>query len=315
MAHSAQTFFRLIGAVCLAPFVVTLAAMAEELQPHFQPGQDPKPAEQKWVPVENMSDEFDGDTLDHSKWQDEPVGNGWRWYGRAPGLFRAENVKLQDGRMCVTVGKLDEPVVRGGKTFTHQGAIVRSIHPGQPGMYFECRMKANATIMSSTFWLMTRDGSAKRLELDIQECIGRVTDRTASWAKKWDRIFHSNMIQHADKATPEKVQLQNSIPLETRNSEQFHVYGGWWKSPDEAQFFLDGKYIYSIKPKTAWDIPAYIQMAVEIYDWNPIPEDGGLVESGTWDQRTTQYDWVRVWKLGDADPSKTAKESDGRPKP
>jgi len=43
----------------------------------------------------------------------------------------------------------------------------------------------------------------------------------------------------------------------------------------------------------------FIQMAVEIYDWNPVPEDGGLVETGTWEQRTTQYDWVRTWELAD----------------
>jgi hypothetical protein len=38
-------------------------------------------------------------------------------------------------------------------------------------------------------------------------------------------------------------------------------------------------------------------MAIETYDWNPIPPDGGFVESGTKDQRTTQYEWVRVWRL------------------
>ncbi len=44
-------------------------------------------------------------------------------------------------------------------------------------------------------------------------------------------------------------------------------------------------------------MPAYIQMAIETYDWNPIPDDGGLVEHGTREERTTQYDWVRTWKL------------------
>lgn len=75
------------------------------------------------------------------------------------------------------------------------------------------------------------------------------------------------------------------------------MYGAWWKSVDEIQFFLNGKYAYSIHPEIAWDVPAYIQMAIETYDWNPIPDDGGLVEHGTRDERTTQYDWVRTWKL------------------
>lgn len=266
-------------------------------QPTFLPGEDPKPAGNVWKQVPLLSDEFDGTSLDITKWQSEPVGNGWGWYGRPPGLFRAENVKLKDGKLCATVSKLEAPVVRGGKTFTHQGAIVRSLHPGQPGWYFECKMKANATVMSSTFWLITKPSGGKGgLELDIQECIGLVTGKTEPWAKKWDRIFHSNLIHWT---RPKNVQLQGSVPTPTKNSEQFYVYGAWWKSTDEVRFYLDGKYTYSIRPKVEWDAPSYIQMAIETYDWNPIPEDGGLVETGTREQRTTQYDWVRTWELAD----------------
>ena len=46
-------------------------------------------------------------------------------------------------------------------------------------------------------------------------------------------------------------------------------------------------------------MPVYMQMAIETYDWNPIPEDGGLVDTGTREQRTTQYDWDRTWELND----------------
>ena len=54
---------------------------------------------------------------------------------------------------------------------------------------------------------------------------------------------------------------------------------------------------HTIRPEIDWDVPAFIQMAIETYDWNPIPPEGSLVESGTPAQRTTQYEWVRVWKL------------------
>lgn len=280
------------------PFIIAcslpLVAASAPLQPFFLPQEDPKPAGQAWQPVAGLSDEFEGTTLDQSKWQDEPVANGWSWYGRAPGLFQASNVSVRDGEMQVVVSKLPAPVVRGGKTFTHQGAIVRSLQAGQPGWYYECRMKANATVMSSTFWLVTKPGGPKKLELDIQECVGLITDQTAKWAKKWDRIHHANLI---DWTKQPKVQLQNSVPTPTANSERFYVYGAWWKSPEEVRFYLDGKYVYSINPKIAWDEPSFIQMAVEVYDWNPVPSDGGLVASGTLDQRTTRYDWVRVWRL------------------
>lgn len=158
-------------------------------------------------------------------------------------------------------------------------------------------MKANATEMSSTFWLMTKGRGKKKLELDIQECVGKISPKAASWARTWDQVYHSNCIHRVNRYNPVKVQRQGSIPTETKNHERFYLYGAWWKSTEEVQFFLDGKYVYSIKPNVAWDVPAFIQMAIETYDWNPVPEDGGMVKRGNWEQRTTKYDWVRVWKL------------------
>lgn len=173
---------------------------------------------------------------------------------------------------------------------------MRSQQPGQLGWYFETRMKANQTAMSSTFWLMSK-GSPKKLELDIQECVGRTSDLTERWAKTWDQVFHSNLIHRTSATNPQKVQRQGSVVTETKNWERYYTYGAWWKSVNEVQFFLDGKYVYSITPSVEWDVPGFIQMAIETYDWNPVPADGGLVKSGSWEQRTTKYDWVRTWRL------------------
>lgn len=277
---------------------VSVQAFAAEppTGPTFAEGQDPAPAGTRWVPVEAMSDEFDGVEIDHTKWQTEPLSNGWGWIGRAPGLFRAENVRLEDGEMRVTVGTLAEPETHHGERYTYEGAIVRSIAPGEPGMYFETRMRANATEMSSTFWLMTKDRRGMRQELDIQECVGRLSPHAKKWARTWDQIFHSNLIR-TETGKPGKTQFQESIGLPTKNHERFYVYAGWWKSTEEVQFFLNGEYAYSLHPDVAWDMPKYLQMAIETYDWNPVPEDGGLIASGTPEQRTTRYDWIRVWRL------------------
>ena len=276
---------------------LTLSASPAQAGPYFQPDQDPRPVGSKWIAVERLSDEFEDNSIDLEKWQVEPVGNGWNWIGRPPGLFKASNVSEADGHLKVTVSALHSPVKIKERLFLYQGAIVRSIHPGQPGWYFETRMKANATEMSSTFWLMTKGGSPKKLETDIQECVGRVSQAAADWAINWDQIFHSNCIQRTTPANPTRIQKQASVPTETKNHQRFYVYGAWWKSHSEIQFFLDGQYVYSIFPSTEWDVPAFIQMAIETYDWNPVPEDGGLVTKGTPAQRTTQYDWVRVWQL------------------
>ncbi|NJB82621.1 LamG domain-containing protein [Wenyingzhuangia aestuarii] len=270
---------------------------AQATSPYFLKDQDPKPNSKSWVAVENMSDDFDAKKLNKNKWQSNPIGNGWMWDGRPPGLFKAENVTLKKGNMNVTVSALKKPVHKNNKTFNYQGAIVRSIYPAEVGYYIECKMKANATVMSSTFWLMTKYNCEKKQELDIQECVGRLTDKTESWAKNWDGIYHSNAIHRTTKCHPKSERVQKMVLTETKNHERFYVYGAWWKSPTEILFYLDGKYTYTLNPTVTWDVPAYIQMAIETYDWNPVPEDGGLVKSGSKEQRTTQYDWVRTWKL------------------
>jgi hypothetical protein len=261
--------------------------------PTFQPDFDPTPEGKKWELVENMSDEFNGSSLDLAKWQAKPRGNGWMWDGRPPGFFHERNVKVKDGKMNVTVSEMEKPTIK----WRYQGAIVRSLNAGEPGWYYETRMKANATEMSSTFWLMTKSRGKKKLELDIQECVGKISPKAEQWARTWDAVFHSNCIHRKNRHNPSPVQRQGSIPTETKNHERYYIYAAWWKSTDEVQFFLDGKYVYSIKPSIVWDVPAFIQMAIETYDWNPVPEDGGMVKRGNWEQRTTKYDWVRVWKL------------------
>ena len=265
--------------------------------PYLERGEaQAKIADVRWELVDALSDEFVGDSIDSAKWQTEPFENGWVWIGRPPGLFRAENVKVNAGMMKVTVSKLEKPVKKRGDSFLYQGAIVRSINPGKPGWYYETRMKANATEMSSTFWLMTSGKARKRLELDIQECVGVVSPKAEKWAHNFDNIFHSNMIQRRTRRN-KKVQIQGSVETPTKNHERFYIYGCWWKSPEEVHFFLDGKYVYSITPNVPFDEPSHLQMAIETYDWNPVPEGGGMVADGNREQRTTSYDWIRVWKV------------------
>lgn len=277
--------------------VLTIGSVPGASAPTFISGVDPCPKGMKWERVEPLSDEFAGDSVDRSKWQIEPVASGWVWDGRPPGLFRAENVTVKDGKLRVTVGVLEKPLVIKRDTFTYQGGIVRALKPGHVGWYYECRMKANSTEMSSTFWLMTKGDTVKKLELDIQECVGKTTERTEAWAGNWDRIFHSNAIHRRNRYNPESKKLQAYLDLEEKNRSRYFVYGAWWKSPKEIRFYLDGKYIYSIHPEVAWDVPAFLHMAIETYDWNPVPEGGGMVASGTVEERTTKYDWIRTWKL------------------
>ncbi len=283
------------------PAVVFLLSLPDfaGAQPFFATGADPKPAGMSWQPVENLSDDFEDGEIDYTKWHTDPLANGWTWIGRAPGLFLPENVSEADGKLKVTVSELPAPVVVGGNTYTYQGAIIRSWNTGGPGMYFEAKMKANATEMSSTFWLKPKPTCEKNLELDIQECVGLTSGLTENWARDWNQIYHSNAWHHSTNCVAQSTSRPRKMVPPTPNHERYYVYGCWWKSANEIQFFLDGAHVYTIIPSIGFDLPSYIVMAIETYDWNPVPAGGGRIASATLEERTTSYEWVRVWRLAE----------------
>lgn len=273
-------------------------------KPYFI-GSDPTPVGKKWTKIETMSDEFDGTVFDDTKWYRNPADDGFNWIGRAPGLFESDNVTVSDGNLNITVEKFDSPKTVNGTSFTHGGAIVRSKNLAKHGQYYECRMQANKTIMSSTFWIAFKQncntGPQRKLELDIQECVGRVHSGTSDWAKQWDQTFSSNTWRHKQSCdVNQSIQAPAKTVLTEKNNSRFFVYGCWWKSPNEILFYLDGELSHSItNPPADFDLEGHITMAIETYDWNPVDEAGSVFNSGTFDDLTTKYDWIRTWKLED----------------
>ncbi|SNR55762.1 HYR domain-containing protein [Lutibacter agarilyticus] len=282
-------------------FDVTVATPSEDKPFSLENGVG-IPTGKKWTKVENLSDEFNNGTFDDSKWHRDPATDGFGWIGRPPGLFEADNVSVSDGNLNVTTLKYQTPKVVNGKNFTHGGAIIRSKNSGGVGNYYECRMKANKTVMSSTFWLAFKENCPRKLELDIQECVGRVHSGTDTWANNFDNIYHSNIFLHkrtCNGVTNEEKRSQKGVTLTEKNYSRYFVYGCWWKSETEILFYLDGEYSFTLTPPTNYDIEGFITMAIETYDWNPIDPNSNLFETGSFDDLSTKYDWVRTWKLED----------------
>ena len=269
----------------------------EEETPTFNAGEDPKPDGKVWEKVEYLSDEFDSDYLNTDKWASRVS----TWVGRAPAIFKDEAISVNSGELLITNYMLDAAETVNGNTYTHAGGLIRSVKQAAPGMYFECKMKANKTFMSSTFWLINtrNEGTGcdiRTTELDIQECVGEVTT-DAAWAKNFHKGMHSNT-HSRNKSCDETNEgsVGNSIVADI-TYEDFHIYAAWWKSPTEILFFLDGEHLKTVNPVEKFNLPMYLRLVTETYDWNPVPADGGL--TGSFDDRTTKYDWVRTWKLVD----------------
>lgn len=266
--------------------------------PYFQHGEDPKPSDKKWKLVKKMSDEFNGDRVDQKKWQISGQG----WIGRSPGLFQAENIKVKDGKLQVTAKKLPKPIIKNGQTFTHGGGYAGSYAAMKYG-YYECRMKANKTFMSSTFWLINdRSGAPgcnnRTTELDIQECVGEIVN-DAEWMINFDQKMNSNTHSRdiPEGCDFEKGSNKSSGAIGGKVYDDYHVYAVWWKSKDEILFFLDGKFQSKVKPPADFNLDMHLRMVVETYNWNLVPADGGMNMPA--EDRTTYYDWVRSWKLAD----------------
>jgi len=284
--------------------VIVTQDEASENMPYFI-SSNPTPSGKKWAKLDNMSDEFNGTTFDDAKWHRNPSTDGFGWIGRFPGLFESDNVTVADGNLNITTEKFTSPKNVNRLDWTHGGAIVRSKEKAKQGNFYECRMKANKTIMSSTFWISFKQncstGPVRKLELDIQECVGRVHSNTADWAKDYANVFASNTWRHnrsCDTAFDESKQSPSKTVLTEENNSRYFVYGCWWKSSTEILFYLDGELTHSIlNPPADFDLEGHLTMAIETYDWNPVNPDGDIFNTGSFDDLTTKYDWIRSWKL------------------
>lgn len=268
----------------------------EQLQPTFAEGVDPKPEGMKWQLVESMSDEFEGAEINKDKWQI----SGQEWIGRVPGLFMPENISVSDGSLKITATLLPDTIVKHGKKFTHGGGYVGSRESMKYG-YYECQVRANKTFMSTTFWLINsaqgKEGCDKRTtELDILEVVGQICSK-AEWMIDFDAKMNSNTHSRNIPEGCDYKQGSNksSAYIGEKAYDGFHTYGCWWKSKDEILFYLDGKLVGEVAPPADFDLDMYLRMVVETYDWNPVPEDGGM--NLPVEDRISTYNWVRTWEL------------------
>lgn len=252
-----------------------------------------------WKNVTALSDEFNGKKIDDKKWNIEPEGHyELNWTGRAPALFKKESFDIKDGYLTIEVGELPKPVTIGKSTYKYYGGILRSFKKTSVGHYYECRMKMNKTEMGGGFWLCHKGTCENKHEIDITESVGLLTDQTDKWAFDWDQIMHSNAI-HRESACVKQVRDQKKMTPPTKNHERFYTYGFYWKSATELLFYLDGEYVYTLNPPVPFNQDLILQFSIEAYDWNPIPEKGSKVATGTKEERTTLIDYIRVYELSD----------------
>ncbi|MFC2113103.1 beta-porphyranase D [Bacteroidota bacterium] len=286
-------------------FIVFLTAIAAGVT-----AQPPLPESGKrWVLNPEYSDEFNGTELDTSKWYDyHPT-----WKGRPPGLFMRSQVKVANGYMTIRGEKMDKDTIVHRQTFNIKGGAVISKKRTAWFGYYECRFKAAKTSMSTTFWFSTRENypgpkdcdDGYSLEWDVQECIGRRGDFDGSWFASG---MHSNAHYWYNDCNKKRHDYRSpEVRFETSElaSENFNIYGGWWKDESTATYYFnngEGKsqHFYDEIKNKPFDRPMGMNLVSETYPfpWIELPNDEELADP---EKNICYYDWVRAYKLVDVD--------------
>ena len=245
------------------------------------------PAEGKWEPIPELTDEFKGDRLDASKWHDHNPA----WKGRKPGFFSRGNTTLGGGRLHLAAKAEELPdLPKGYHSFTT--AAVKSKAKVLYG-YFEIKCKPMNSRASSAFWFYARDPSKKKTtwwtEIDVFEICGRSNQK--------DRTYHMNAHVFA---TPEdgKKHWNKGRNWEApfRFADEFHVYALEWDK-NEIKWYVDGTVVHQLK-NTHWHQPLHMNFDSETFPkWFGLPKKENLPS-------TFSIEYVRSW--GRANPADQA---------
>lgn len=219
---------------------------------------DPTNSE-NWGLVENVSDEFDGTTLDTDKWYvkgsykvngvinykdpSSPIGNSWA--GRAPSQFSSDNYRLEDGKLKLMTkwdptfpffNQKNGDYYYGGSKTSADGShpiTTAALIQQEPLLYgyLEIKCKATDAEISSAFW-----GTGNNIEIDIFEFFGDHRQSNKLWKDR--ELWWS--IHDWKYSTNNTVFTEKNLDLGFRVAAVYHVYGFDW-SEDGIKYYVDGE--------------------------------------------------------------------------
>ncbi len=232
-----------------------------------------------WTRFEPMSDEFEGNALDPSKWT---MGMSW-WKGRQPALFSDGNVTVSDGKLHLTMRK--EPVPKEFQRLGYRDYTSAALHTKARSSYGYYEVKARPMDSGglSSFWFQQEEVPGWQTEIDVFEIGGK--------ARGFD--FKDNMTLHVFRTPTERKHWQEGgvWVAPWRLAADFHVYGLDWSS-DEITYYVDGVAVRRVE-NTHWHQPLFLIFDSETMpDWFGMPEDSDLPS-------TFSVEYVRAWKKAD----------------
>lgn len=301
----------------------TLLAFAQNY-----PMSDPNNTGQ-WILNEALSDEFDGEELDRSKWWilGEEINGELdyrnKWKGRAPGQFVEHNVFLEDGNLILrSQWEPDYQFIneKHAQSGTYYGGSKTAPDNSQPitqscilseGMakygYMEVRYKAADAPVTSAFWT-----TGYRSEIDMTENFGkRPIGNPENKPESLERKYRTNIISWEPNLPSDHKQWKKEKDMGVRLSEDYHVFGFEWDR-DYVKTYMDGQLVqyatryqlenYEYKTgkfHNQWVIkyPMEFWLDAEVFEWYGLPSAADLATPAD-----HQIDYVRIWQKEIAGP-------------
>lgn len=240
------------------------------------------------------SDEFsgkNGSLPDVSKWTYDIGGNGWGNHELEYYTNRAENARIEDGKLLITA-RQEAYTGPDGTKFNYTSARLKT-----QGLFshaygrFEARIKLPAGRgIWPAFWLLGENfayvGWPKCGEIDVMENVG-----------KEPGINHGSLHGPSSANPTSDMTATITLPPGQKLSDDFHVYAVEWE-PGAARFYLDAN-LFATFTSAQWpaggtwvfDHSFFIILNVAVGgDWPGSPD------ATTVFPQTMQVDYVRVYK-------------------
>ena len=236
-----------------------------------------------WELITELSDEFNSDYVDESKWiKTHPWSRG-----RPPSYFDSTNLFVRNGNLELlsTADRGDSEKVKDPHADEWvRAACLSSREQNASYGYYEVNMKASDLDMVSAFWF-----HGKYSEIDVVEEFGRPVNDP-------DKRFMMLSCTHYKYGTPEYASTPARWKMPTCASDEYHIYGVWWKDKNTIMFYHNNEKVNEVKTKDFLE-PLHLILDTEVMK-SGLPTVESLLDP---DRNTFYVDWVRGWRLAKAE--------------
>lgn len=236
-----------------------------------------------------FSDEFNGTSLDESKW-DTVYRN---WTGRDPGIFDSSNVSVTDGYLRLDVNLPPAGTLPAGKQYTTSGINTTGGDPGSAAReilygYFEIRAQSMDAKTTGSFYLFNNNPQ-QWTEIDVMELSA---NRPRSMPTNLHDIRENGqpVVPGGSLQFPAILNFDNAdVPANQTHSNSFHTYGLDWNA-QTISWYIDGKLVRSVA-NDLWHQPLWLNLTNSIQDFNGVPTAAELAAAHPF-----LVDYIRVYQ-------------------